>query len=143
MKQLCVVTTHSVRETEQFARQFAARLSGGETLLLNGEMGAGKTHFVKGLAAGLGIEDVVTSPTFALHNSYDGILTLNHFDFYRLDDSAEAELLGLNEFFGRQGAVAAIEWGERVSDLLPRGCIVVDIAKMGDDDRKITVSQEI
>ena len=75
--------TDSVIETERIAEQLGRTLSGGETVLLSGEMGAGKTHFVKGLAVGLEISDVITSPTFALHNSYTGRLTLNHFDFYR------------------------------------------------------------
>ena len=89
----------STEQTEQIAQAFGKSLHGGETVLLQGEMGAGKTHFVKGLALGLGINDIVTSPTFALHNQYEGRFILNHFDFYRVDDPAEAELLGLDEFF--------------------------------------------
>lgn len=135
------ITTQSTAETEAFAEKFAESLGGGEVLLLKGEMGAGKTHFVKGLARGLGIEDVVTSPTFALHNEYSGRLTLNHFDFYRIDDSREIELLGLNELFFDKSAVAAIEWSERVSDLLPKDCIIVSIDKINDDARCITVSR--
>ena len=131
--------SNNVEQTEQFAEQLANTFVGGETLLLRGEMGAGKTHFVKGLARGLGIDDVVTSPTFALHNSYSGRLTLNHFDFYRIDDSQEVEILGLNEYFYDKQGVAAIEWSENVADLLPKRCIVVTLEKLDDNIRKITV----
>ena len=132
--------SHSVAETESFAEQLATTFVGGEVLLLKGDLGAGKTHFVKGLAMGLGIDDVVTSPTFALHNSYSGRLTLNHFDFYRIEDSEEVAILGLDEFFYDKTAVAAIEWSENVANLLPKRCITVVIDKLDDDTRKITVN---
>ena len=131
--------SHSVQETEAYAKQLASTFVGGEVLLLHGEMGAGKTHFVKGLAMGLGIDEVVTSPTFALHNSYTGRLTLNHFDFYRIEDSEEVEMLGLNEFFYDKHGVAAIEWSENIANLLPKNCISVRIDKIDDNSRKITV----
>lgn len=136
-----VFIANSVAETEAFAKQLASTFVGGEVLLLQGEMGAGKTHFVKGLAKGLGIDDVVTSPTFALHNSYSGRLTLNHFDFYRIDDSEEVAMLGLDEFFFDKQGVAAIEWSENVKDLLPRNCITVTIDKLDDNSRRITVKE--
>lgn len=135
------ITTGSVQQTESFAEQFAQSLVGGEVLLLEGDLGAGKTHFVKGLARGLGVNDVVTSPTFALHNSYSGRLVLNHFDFYRIDSSEEVAVLGLDEFFFDRGAVAAIEWSERVADLLPAHCITVRIQKQSDTERRITITQ--
>lgn len=134
-------TTQSATETEQVAENFAQTLVGGEILLLKGDLGAGKTHFVKGLARGLGIDDVVTSPTFALHNVYFGRLTLNHFDFYRIENSEEAEMLGLNELFYDKNAVSAIEWSERVADLLPPNCITVAIDKVSDSVRTITVQR--
>ena len=134
--------SHNTAETEAFAEQLTKGLCGGEVLLLHGELGAGKTHFVKGLAKGLGVDDVVTSPTFALHNTYCGRLTLNHFDFYRIESSEEVAILGLDEFFYDKNAVAAIEWSENVKDLLPRSCISVTIEKLGDDTRKITVKDE-
>ena len=131
--------SHSVAETEAFAEQLATTFVGGEVLLLKGDLGAGKTHFVKGLARGLGIDEVVTSPTFALHNSYTGRLNLNHFDFYRIEDSEEVEILGLDEFFYDMHGVAAIEWSENVASLLPKHCVTVTIDKIDDDTRKITV----
>ena len=86
--------SHSVEETKQIAKDLATTLKGGETLLLDGDLGAGKTHFAKGLAEGLGIDELVTSPTFTLHNIYEGgRLTLNHFDFYRVDNPEDVEML--------------------------------------------------
>lgn len=139
MDTIAQITTMCAEETEAFAEDFAHSLTGGEVLLLKGDLGAGKTHFVKGLALGLGIEDVVTSPTFALHNAYYGRLVLNHFDFYRIEDSEEVAVLGLNEMFYDPNAVSAIEWSENIADLLPARCITVEIVKTGDDSRRITV----
>ena len=141
MNVISQITTQSTVETEAFAEQFALNLTGGEVLLLKGELGAGKTHFVKGLARGLGIDEVITSPTFALHNEYRGRLTLNHFDFYRIENSEEVEITGLNELFYDKDAVSAIEWSERIVDLLPARCTTVQIDKLGDNIRRITIRQ--
>ena len=139
MKQQFV--TKNVDQTEELAQDFGRSLKGGEVVLLQGEMGAGKTHFCKGLARGLDVCDVITSPTFALHNSYQGRLTLNHFDFYRIDDPSEAEVLGLDEFFYDAHGVAVIEWGDNVAELIPTKRITVTIQKTGDDSRSITVER--
>ncbi len=136
------IISNSTQQTQDFAQQFAQTLVGGETILLNGDLGAGKTHFVKGIAIGLGIDDVITSPTFALHNQYEnGRLVLNHFDFYRIMDPAEAEILGLNEFFGDKQSVCCIEWSENVAELLPTNCITVTIDKIDDNTRQITIQK--
>ncbi len=139
MKQQFV--TNSVEQTEQIAIDFGKTLCGSEVVLLCGEMGAGKTHFVKGLAKGLDIADTITSPTFALHNQYVGRLVLNHFDFYRVDDPAEAEMLGLDEFFYDKGGVSAIEWSQNISYLLPKNCISVTIGKLTENSRQITIER--
>lgn len=131
--------SHSVEETERIAEQLGQSLTGGQTILLQGDMGAGKTHFVKGLAWGLGIQDVITSPTFALHNTYQGRLTLNHFDFYRVDDYSEVEMLGLDEFFYDRNGVSAIEWSGNVKPLIPPKFITVTITKSDEDTRSITI----
>ena len=136
------VITTTAQQTQDFAQQFSATLVGGETILLNGDLGAGKTHFVKGVAKGLGIDDVITSPTFALHNQYNGgRLVLNHFDFYRIMDPEEAEMLGLNEFFGEKDSVSCIEWSENIAELLPCDCIVVTIEKLDENSRQITIQR--
>lgn len=133
--------SRSVEQTKQIAYDLAQTFVGGETLLLEGDLGAGKTHFAKGLAEGLGIADTVTSPTFTLHNVYEcGRLTFNHFDFYRVDDSEEVEMLGLCEYFSTPDGVAAIEWSANVKNLLPTKCITVNIAKLSDTERQITVT---
>ncbi len=132
--------TNSCEETERFAEEWGRSLVGGEVILLKGDLGAGKTHFVKGLARSLGVTDVVTSPTFALHNVYYGTaLTLNHFDFYRIEDSAEVEMLGLTDFFYEKDAVSAIEWSENIFDLLPPKVLTVKIAKLSDSCREIQI----
>lgn len=133
--------TNSVEQTEQIARDFGASLKGGEVVLLVGEMGSGKTHFVKGLAKGLDISDTITSPTFALHNQYYGMLVLNHFDFYRVDDPAEAEMLGLDEFFYDKNGVSVIEWSENIAYLLPNGCLTVTIIKLSENERQIAIER--
>jgi tRNA threonylcarbamoyladenosine biosynthesis protein TsaE len=112
--------SHSVEETAAFGRSVASTLRRGGVLALCGDLGAGKTHFVKGLAAGLGAGDIVTSPTFTLIHEYiGGRLPLFHFDFYRLEDEAEAIKIGLDEYLDGEG-VCAIEWAEKFPGLLPR-----------------------
>jgi len=129
----------SVAETIKIGENFANTLNGGEVILLRGDLGAGKTHFVKGVAKALGITKTVTSPTFTLHNIYKGEkLTLNHFDFYRITEE-EAEALGLEEYFGKSDAVCFIEWSENISGLLPKQNIVVNIAVTGEKTREIEI----
>lgn len=142
MKLLKTYVSYSATDTEDFAEQFAHTLKAGDFVLLQGDMGAGKTHFTKGLARGLGITDVVTSPTFALHNVYYGNVVLNHFDFYRITDSAEAEVLGLNEYFYDGQSICVVEWGNNVADLLPDKKIVVNLDIKDDDTREITIGTE-
>ncbi|MBQ2723120.1 MAG: tRNA (adenosine(37)-N6)-threonylcarbamoyltransferase complex ATPase subunit type 1 TsaE [Clostridia bacterium] len=129
--------SNSVQQTMDFAKEFASHLKGGECLLLQGDLGAGKTHFVKGLALGLGIEDDVTSPTFALHNMFYGQLTLNHFDFYRIDDYSEVQLLGLDEYFCQPRSVSAIEWSDNVKPLLPKKTLTIKITNINENSRSI------
>ena len=134
------IISNSPSQTRSIALEYAKTLSKGDVVLLSGDLGAGKTHFVKGLAVGLDIADVITSPTFTIHNVYYGKLTLNHFDFYRIEDSMEAEMLGLSEFFGEPASVCAVEWSENIVDLLPNNCIDVSINKLGQDQREIIIS---
>lgn len=135
-----VFYTDSFEETAEVARQIADGFVGGEVVALDGELGAGKTVFAKGVALALGIDRQITSPTFAIHNSYEGRLVLNHFDFYRLDET-EAEMLGLDEFFGDKNAVCLVEWWSNIKGLLPKDCIKVSIEKTGETGRKITLGK--
>jgi tRNA threonylcarbamoyladenosine biosynthesis protein TsaE len=118
---LATILSHSIEETSAFGRSIASTLRRGDVLALCGELGAGKTHFVKGVAAGLGAGAIVTSPTFTLIHEYTGgRLPLFHFDFYRLENETEAIGIGLEEYLDGEGA-CAIEWAEKFPALLPPG----------------------
>ena len=124
----------SARETMAFAQNYAASLRPGDVVLLYGEMGAGKTEFVKGLAMGLGIEEEITSPTYAYMNDYGG--KLYHFDCYRLAGGAQAEALGLTDYFDA-GGICVLEWPQNIADVLPAGCKRVEIRKVSEEEREI------
>ena len=130
--------THSESETSALGRQLAPTLSAGAWLLLYGDLGSGKTAFVRGLAEGLGANpDDVSSPTFTLMQEYrGGRLPLLHVDLYRLNDPREIYDLGLEEL--GQGAVLAIEWSERLP-APPADAVTVRIEHVGDDERRITM----
>ncbi len=106
-------------ETMAFARQLAAEMKAGNVLALVGNLGAGKTHFVKGLAQGLGSDSSVSSPTFTLVHEYsDGVCPLYHFDFYRMDRAEEIENIGWDEYLDEAGIVV-VEWADRFPELMP------------------------
>lgn len=131
---MAVFISRSAAETLEFAKKYAATLNGGDVVLLNGDMGAGKTVFAKGVALGLGIDDEVTSPTYAYMNDYGG--KLYHYDCYRLSNGAQAEALGLCDYF-YGGGVCLIEWAENIADVLPENCKTVTIKKTGETTREI------
>jgi len=132
--------SNSPDETLDYGQQLGSRLVGGEILLLSGPLGAGKTLFVKGICAALGIaEDEVTSPSFTLVNTYSGSLQLYHIDLYRLDELRELASLGLDEIFDRD-ALVLIEWGERFPQILPEKRTEIRIRAVGDDEREIQVT---
>ena len=124
----------SVLQTQNIAKQFAKTLKKGDVVLLNGEMGAGKTVFVKGVAKALGITAQITSPTYAYMNDYDGILY--HYDCYRLSSGEDAEGLGLTDYFYANG-ICIIEWAQNIESVLPKNCKVVNITKIDEKQRSI------
>ncbi len=124
-----IFISKSSEETLKFGEEYAKTLSGGDVVLLNGEMGAGKTVFAKGVAAGLGIVDEILSPTYAYMNDYYG--KLYHFDCYRLSCGEQAEGLGLTDYF-YAGGVCLIEWAENISSVLPEKVKRVTINKIKD-----------
>ena len=131
-------------ETFDLGRQIGAQLRGGEILLLDGPLGAGKTIFVKGLAAGLDVDaDEVTSPSFTLVNPYEGRLPLFHIDLYRLDAGASAaHAVDLEELLTNEQAVVVIEWAERLGKYpLPPFVWHVKIQGDGDAARNIAISR--
>jgi tRNA threonylcarbamoyladenosine biosynthesis protein TsaE len=132
------VTTQSEDETAALGRELAATLSAGDVLLLVGDLGAGKTAFVRGLAEGLGVSrDEVSSPTFTLIQEYrGGRLTLFHVDLYRIEDPREFDELGLDEI--AEDGVLAIEWAERLPRP-PQGAVRVSIAHAGERERRIVI----
>ena len=141
---MATIISHSPAETFAHGRALAATLRAGDVLALDGDLGAGKTHFVKGIAAGLGCEGDVTSPTFTLVHEYTGgRLPLFHFDFYRLDSEDETLRIGLDDYLGG-GGVLVIEWAGKFPALLPRGTrwfrlrAVTGSAKGDGDVREIT-----
>jgi len=137
-----VLTTHSEGETEAVAEQLARGFRGGEVVLLSGELGAGKTAFVRGLARGLEAEpEDVSSPTFVLLTSYAGRLTLHHADLYRLRGTGDEVELGLDELPG-PGGVLAVEWAERLQAPSWRRARRVLLQHLGGDERRVTLSEE-
>jgi tRNA threonylcarbamoyladenosine biosynthesis protein TsaE len=134
--------SQSPEQTESFAADLAASLRGGEVIALRGDLGAGKTRFVRGLLRGLGgSERSVSSPTFVLLNVYpDGRLTVYHLDAYRVAGSDDFEAIGFLELL-EQGGVVVVEWAERVDALLPRERIDVTIEHIGENCRRLTIRQ--
>lgn len=128
------IITNSREETEAFAREYAKTLSAGDVVVLDGDMGAGKTVFSKGVAAGLGILEEVTSPTYAYMNDYDG--RLFHYDCYRIESVEQAENLGLADYFD-MGGICLVEWAQNISPLLPRKVKRVVIRKLDENRREI------
>lgn len=127
----------SAEETMRIAQEYAETLRPGDVVLLRGDLGAGKTVFVKGVARGLGIAEEITSPTYAYMNDYGGVLY--HYDCYRLQNGAQAEALGLCDYF-YAGGVCLVEWAENIEDVLPANCREVVIRKRGENEREITLS---
>jgi tRNA threonylcarbamoyladenosine biosynthesis protein TsaE len=130
-------------ETARVGARLGEQLRGGEILLLSGPLGAGKTVFVKGLAAALDIDpEEVTSPSFTLVNPYQGRLLLYHIDLYRLNDGAlAAHAVDLDELLTNEQSVIVIEWAERLGNYpLPSGTLRISIAGDGDEPRRISVS---
>jgi tRNA threonylcarbamoyladenosine biosynthesis protein TsaE len=133
-----VVVTRDPAATRDLAARLAAAARAGDLLCLIGELGAGKTQFAKGFAVGLGIDDVVSSPTFVLMAEYEGRLELFHLDLYRLADAADALAGGLLDERQLEG-VALVEWAERLGDALPASRLDVLIDGTGDEERRITL----
>ncbi len=131
-----LIITKNAKQTMEVAKKYAKGLTGGDVVLLQGEMGVGKTVFAKGVAKGLGIDGEITSPTYAYMNDYDG--KLYHYDCYRLSSGEDAEALGLTDYFYGNG-VCLIEWSDNIKDVLPKNCKVVRIEKTGENERKITL----
>ena len=129
--------TNSPEETEALGEALARRLEPGTVIAFTGDLGAGKTAFVRGLARGLGVRERVTSPTFTIVNEYEGgRLPLFHFDMYRLGSADELFHIGWEDYLARNG-VCAVEWSENVDEALDGDTIRVDISRGEDDNTRI------
>ena len=133
------IRVNSAEETQAFAGASGKVLRGGEVLALEGELGAGKTCFVQGLARGLGVPSsvYVCSPTYTLHDSYVGEKTLHHLDLYRLGDADELEEIGRRDYLDGQ-AIVAIEWANQLDDYLPPDFIEIRISIISVEGRSFS-----
>ena len=140
-----VIESSSAEDTFEAGRRIGEKDLPGQIYLLSGELGAGKTVFTQGVAAGLKINEPVNSPTFTIIQEYtDGRLPLYHFDVYRIGDIEEMEEIGYDDYFFGRG-ICLIEWAELIEEILPEGCIPVRILKdpsKGFDYRKILIGEE-
>ena len=135
------IRTHSPEETEAIGRKIAAKLLPGDIIAYYGDLGAGKTAFTRGLAAGLGVTEQVTSPTYTIVNEYlSGRMPLFHFDMYRLDSADDLFDIGWEDYLAR-GGVCAVEWSENVEEALS-GAIRITIHKDPADENVRTITIE-
>ena len=127
----------SVEQTEALGARLAGALGPGAVVAFTGDLGAGKTAFIRGLARGLGVPERVTSPTFTIVDEHEGgRLPLFHFDLYRLGGADELYDIGWEDYLAR-GGVCAVEWSERMEDALEPGAVRVDIRRGGDDGQRL------
>jgi len=131
-------TTRSVDQTQALGRRLGALLQPGDVVALVGQLGAGKTYFVKGVAVGLGVADdrQVNSPTFVLVNEYKGRMPVHHLDVYRLGEPEELTALGFDEICS-SGGVVIVEWADRVREVMPERTVWVEIAVTGAEEREV------
>ena len=135
---MATFTSNSAAETEEFGRRLAKEIKPGAVLALKGDLGAGKTQFVKGLVGGLGSNAAVASPTFTIIHEYPGgRFPIYHFDFFRVEDRQSAIGLGLDDYFFGDG-VCVIEWADRFSELIPEQARWIDFEIESEHTRAIT-----
>ena len=133
-----VFETHSPEETIVLGEKIGSLLKGGDVVCYKGGLGAGKTTITRGISIGLGLGDEVTSPTFSLVNEYHGDLTLYHFDMYRITSPDDLETPGFYDYMDSD-SVLAVEWSENIESELPENVIRVNIERIDDSTRKITI----
>ena len=144
------ISTKSAKETKKFGKKIANNLKGGEILALVGDLGSGKTTFVKGLAKGLGINQRIVSPTFIIMRKYDiklqnsktpKLQDLYHIDLYRLETNIEREMknFGTDEIFSDSENIVVIEWAEKGKNAIPKEAIWIKFENLGGNKRKIRI----
>ena len=140
-----IIKTRTGRETELAAKRFSKNVRPGTLILLEGDLGSGKTTFVKGLAEGFGVKpgEHVTSPTFVIMRCYKGKMPVYHFDLYRLESESELEAIGFEEFMNDPNAVCCVEWPEKGGRLIPRDALKVQLKITGKNERTIILPDGI
>ena len=137
------IISQSVEQTIAIGREIGEKLRGGEIFAITGDLGAGKTHLIKGIAAGAGAQDAhhVNSPTFVLVNEYIGRYDIFHIDAYRIETSAQFEQIGFDDFCYPQ-SVVLIEWADKVRDILAQitSCVWISIEHVGQTERRIHIN---
>ena len=133
-----VYITNSEQETEALGAKFGAEIPDGSVVAFYGELGSGKTAFIRGMAQGMGIEAMVNSPTFTIVNEYTGKRSLFHFDMYRLGSADELFDIGWEDYLARNG-VCAVEWSENVADAFEGDEYVISFRKTSPTGREITM----
>jgi len=129
----------SVDETIAYGKEFAKTLKPGDIVCLDGDLGAGKTHFVRGVALHFGIKvEKVSSPTFTLINEYEGTIPVFHFDCYRIENEQEALEIGIEEYLYGEG-VSIIEWPSKIKNLIPEDSVRIEIKHSGESKRSIYI----
>lgn len=139
-----VIISRSEQDTVKTGEVFAKRLKGGDMVALSGDLGAGKTTFVKGIAKGLGIKNYryVNSPSFVLVREYKGRIPLFHFDIYRLNNLKDIEDIGYEEYLGR-GGVVVIEWAGKMKRILPKAYIGIKLKIKSKNERVININEKL
>lgn len=133
-----IIKTYSTEETIALGERLGKCLEKGDVVTLNGDLGAGKTHFTKGIAKGLNVDDYITSPTFTIVNEHEGRVPLYHFDVYRIDDIYEMYEIGFEEYLYGEG-VCIVEWSDKVKDMLPKDTIDIIISVIDDNTREFKI----
>jgi len=143
-----VTISHSFKETIKLAEKFAKNLKGGVILALTGDLGAGKTTFIKGLAEGLKVNETITSPTFVILKSYpakikDKNIEFVHIDAYRTETTEDIKSVAIEDYLRRDDIIIAIEWAEKIKKILPKNTINIKFEFVDEKTRKITINNFI
>ena len=139
---------NSLQDTQKIAKEISNLVNNGDVILLNGEIGAGKTTFTKFLLEFLGVTSVVSSPTFTLLNEYNGIYPVYHFDMYRITDESELYELGFEDYINSKNSpfvttgLTIVEWGENVKNIIPKEKIIINIKKIDENSREFELIKE-
>jgi len=132
------ITTSSAEQTQSFGHTLASRLLPGDVICLWGDLGAGKTTLAQGLCRGLQSKEIAVSPSYGLIHEYQGLCDIYHLDLYRLDNSAQAEEIGITEYLYGRG-ISILEWPERIRDILPESRLDIHLTRLDQQTRKIEI----